>query len=226
MKPADHTQFGRDGFVIVGDVLSDNEVERLREAADSEPLPRANVRNVFAVHGVLREFVHTSDIIRRAHDFFENPPILTRAILFDKKPGANWAVGWHQDVTIAVKSKLDLPGFSAWSIKEGVTHVQPPAEILERMVTIRVHIDDCLEDNGPLQVLPGSHRHGRLSDEEIVKWSNCPGVTCPMPRGGALAMRPLLLHRSSPAKAPSHRRVLHLEFAGETLPGGLEWNVA
>jgi ectoine hydroxylase-related dioxygenase (phytanoyl-CoA dioxygenase family) len=129
-------------------------------------------------------------------------------------------------VTIAVRRKLDVPGFSAWSVKEGVTHVQPPTEIMERMITIRVHIDDCLEDNGPLQVLPGSHCHGRLSDAEIAKWSHSPGVTCPTPRGSALVMRPLLLHRSSPAKVPSHRRVLHLEFAGENLPGGLEWNVA
>jgi signal transduction histidine kinase len=41
-----------------------------------------------------------------------------------------------------------------------------------------------------------------------------------------ILMRPLLLHRSSSTKAPSHRRVLHLDFATEELPGGLEWNVA
>jgi hypothetical protein len=36
-------------------------------------------------------------------------------------------------------------------------------------------------------------------------------------------MRPLLLHASSPAADPRHRRVIHLEFAAEPLPGGLEW---
>lgn len=37
-------------------------------------------------------------------------------------------------------------------------------------------------------------------------------------------MRPLLLHASSPALAPAHRRVLHLEYAAAPLPPGLEWH--
>jgi hypothetical protein len=32
-----------------------------------------------------------------------------------------------------------------------------------------------------------------------------------------------VLHASSPATAPMHRRVVHLEFACDPLPGGLEW---
>lgn len=36
-------------------------------------------------------------------------------------------------------------------------------------------------------------------------------------------MRPLLLHASSPAASPGHRRVLHVESAAAGLPGGLQW---
>lgn len=36
-------------------------------------------------------------------------------------------------------------------------------------------------------------------------------------------MRPLLLHASSPAASPGHRRVLHVEYAAAGLPGGLQW---
>jgi len=36
-------------------------------------------------------------------------------------------------------------------------------------------------------------------------------------------MRPLILHASSCAQEASARRVLHIEFASEELPGGLDW---
>jgi hypothetical protein len=37
-------------------------------------------------------------------------------------------------------------------------------------------------------------------------------------------MCPLTLHASSPAQAASHRRVIHIEYACDNLPAGLEWN--
>jgi ectoine hydroxylase-related dioxygenase (phytanoyl-CoA dioxygenase family) len=219
-------QLDRGGFVMVHNLVANSEIERITDLVDCEQQTRANVRNVFGGSPALRDLVLASGIVLCARQFLGKAPILTRAILFDKRAGANWAVGWHQDVTIAVARKVDVPGFSAWSVKDGVVHVQPPAEILERMLTLRLHLDDCLEDNGALQVLPGSHAHGKLTEEAVTKWSQQSAVTCSMTKGGALLMRPLLLHRSSPAKLPSHRRVLHLEFAGETLPDGLEWNIA
>jgi len=219
-------QFNRDGFVIIEHLFSTDDLQKFRAALAELPQDRANVRNVLAVCPRLGDLLRSDGVFALAEEILGTEPVLTRAILFDKRPGANWAVGWHQDVTIAVACKLDVPGFSAWSVKEGVAHVQPPTHILERLLTIRFHLDDCLDDNGPLQVLPGSHGHGRLSDEEIIKWSQRESVTCTMAGGSALVMRPLLLHRSSAAQIPSHRRVLHLEFAGEKLPGGLEWNVS
>jgi hypothetical protein len=71
-----------------------------------------------------------------------------RGILFDKIPDANWKVPWHQDVTIAVQEKVEAEGFGPWSIKADVLHVQPPASILEQMLSIRLHLDDCGEENG------------------------------------------------------------------------------
>jgi hypothetical protein len=74
-------------------------------------------------------------------------------------------------------------------------------------------------------VLPGSHRAGRLGPDDITAWRERGSpVECLVPRGGLLVMRPLLLHASSPASAPAHRRVLHLEYAAESLPDGLEWH--
>ena len=37
-------------------------------------------------------------------------------------------------------------------------------------------------------------------------------------------MRPLLLHASSASQSPRHRRVIHLEYAADPLPGGLVWD--
>jgi ectoine hydroxylase-related dioxygenase (phytanoyl-CoA dioxygenase family) len=102
--------------------------------------------------------------------------------------------------------------------------VQPPAEVLASILTVRLHLDDADEAGGALKVVPGSHRYGRLSPAEIQRLKGSAGVvTCAVKRGGALLMRPLLLHASSAAARPLHRRVLHLEYSAHKLPGGLEW---
>ena len=147
-----------------------------------------------------------------------------RGLAFDKAPGANWTVPWHQDRSIAVRRRVDAPGFGPWSVKAGVTHVQPPAEVLAAMLTVRLHLDDCGDDNGPLRVVPGTHRRplGPAEVESLASAGPQLALTCPA--GGAVVMRPLVLHASSPATAPSHRRVLHLEFAAGDLPGGVEWH--
>jgi hypothetical protein len=95
---------------------------------------------------------------------------------------------------------------------------------VDRMVAIRLHLDDCATINGPLRVIPGSHTAGRLSSAAIAEWRDRgPEVVCTASPGEALVMRPLLLHASSPAMVPAHRRVLHVEYACESLPHGLEW---
>ena len=147
-----------------------------------------------------------------------------RATLFDKRLDANWKVPWHQDVTIAVQWRADVAGFGSWTEKAGVPHVQAPANVLERMLAVRIHLDDCLEANGALRVLPGSHRHGRLTDRAIQQWrQTVADVPCVVGRGGVLMMRPLLLRASSASAHAARRRVIHLEFAAGGLPGGLRW---
>jgi ectoine hydroxylase-related dioxygenase (phytanoyl-CoA dioxygenase family) len=153
--------------------------------------------------------------------------VAVRGLLFDKSPGANWKVPWHQDLTVAVRGRADVSGFGPWSEKAGVAHAQAPAAVLERMLAVRVHLDACGGDNGPLRVLPRSHRAGKLSPAEIEAWKGrVAPVACLAGRGSILAVRPLLLHASSPAVRPGRRRVVHLEFAAGPLPGGLEWRWA
>ena len=120
-----------------------------------------------------------------------------------------------------------MPGFTGWALKKGVWHVQPPSEILERMITVRLHLNDCGREQGPLRLIPGSHREGRLDRDAIARWrATVPAEEITCGAGDALLMRPLLLHASAKAACPRHRRVLHVEYAAEELPGGLVWAVA
>ena len=153
----------------------------------------------------------------------ENAQIV-RGIFFDKNPVANWKVPWHQDIVIALREKKDVAGYSAWSTKAGVVHAQPPVKILQNIIAVRLHLDDTDENNGALRVISGSHKLGILEDDEIQKLKeNNEQVTCSVAKGGALLIRPLLLHASSPAAIPTHRRVIHLEYSADNLPDGLEW---
>jgi ectoine hydroxylase-related dioxygenase (phytanoyl-CoA dioxygenase family) len=173
----------------------------------------------------IRALAFASEITALVEAVLGAPGRPVRGIFFDKTAQANWPVPWHQDLTIALAERRELPGWTQWSIKSGVHHVQPPTAFLERMITLRLHVDDCDEDNGPLRVLPGSHRMGRLTREKISELTNgCREIICTAPKGSALVVRPLLLHASSPAKRPRHRRVIHLEFAmTDSLPCGLSW---
>lgn len=109
----------------------------------------------------------------------------------------------------------------------GVPHVQPPAAVLEKIVTVRLHLDDCGVDSGPLLVVPLSHLRGVVDVRSLdVAACEAAAVACYVPAGAAVVMRPLTLHASRKAVTPGHRRVLHLEFAAEPLPQPLKWAVA
>lgn len=147
-----------------------------------------------------------------------------QATLFDKTPGANWKVPFHQDLTIAVQKRREAKGFGPWSIKEGVPHVQAPAAILDAMVALRLHLDDCPADHGALRVIPRSHRLGRLPQEDISQLRRGhPEVFCAATAGDVWLMKPLLFHASSPSQRPTHRRVLHVDYTSARLPAGLSW---
>lgn len=147
-----------------------------------------------------------------------------RALLFDKRDGANWALGWHQDRTIEVAERIDAPGYGPWTYKQGRLHVAPPIDLLERMLTVRLHLDAVALDNAPLRVAPGSHRRGMIAEEAIDDVVAACGVaTCLADVGTVWFYSTPILHGSARASSGRHRRVLQLEFAAEELPGGLRW---
>jgi len=125
---------------------------------------------------------------------------------------------------IAVKEKHNVDGYGAWSVKDSIPHVRPPREVLEQMLTVRLHLDCCDSGNGPLRVIPGSHQGGIFSPDAIQRKQNeTAEKVCCVERGGCVVISPLLLHASAKAIRPRRRRVVHLEFANVELPEPLDW---
>ena len=153
--------------------------------------------------------------------------VAVQCTLFDKSPTKNWLVALHQDLSIPVKERVESPECSGWSEKEGRLYVQPPLNVLEQLIAVRVHIDDCPAESGALRVVPKSHSQGRLDQGQAEALRLEHGETVvPVARGGTLVMRPLVLHASSKATSLAPRRVLHFVFGPPTLPLGLEWRWA
>ena len=209
------------GFAVVPKVLSKAEREELIEQLG--PASGAGRRGILELAPIAK-LSRSDRLLSLVRPHLSAQPRPVRAIYFDKTAETNWLVTWHQDLTIAVRDKIDVPGFGPWSKKDGVPHVQPPVSLLEQMLTVRLHLDDCDESNGALRVIAGSHRSGRLAPERIRHLRNEQTASvCCVAAGDALVMRPLLLHSSGQSRTAGHRRVLHIEYAAFALPGGLQW---
>ncbi len=222
------------GFAKVSQIINDKQIEKLIECLSDINSFSAGKKRNGSFYGV-RNLLNLSPKVRELAESQEIKSIVgrilgenakpVRAIFFDKTPEANWKVPWHQDLTITVKEKRETEGFTAWTSKVGVQHVQPPMFLLEKMLTLRLHLDDADETNGALKVFPASHRKGRLSADDIQNLRITKKTeVCYVNRGQAFLMRPLIVHSSSAGTNPKHRRVIHIEFSAETLPNGLQWN--
>jgi ectoine hydroxylase-related dioxygenase (phytanoyl-CoA dioxygenase family) len=240
LTAADRTQLTEEGFVLVRGVLDSATVDRLRVSVSHISNGHEHNRRTYAARNLLQipaiaDLARSESVLALLRQLVVSAPgrqaihpmWAVRGLLFNKVAEANWAVPWHQDLTIAVRERLDAPGFGPWSVKDGVVHVQPPDEVIARMLALRFHLDDTDGDNGALRVIPGSHHHGRLTPAAIARWTIFrKPVTIEAPAGSVLLMRPHLLHASSPATTPKERRVIHIEYSPDSLPCGLEWNEA
>jgi ectoine hydroxylase-related dioxygenase (phytanoyl-CoA dioxygenase family) len=218
MPPEIRPDLGQKGYFVLESVFSHTEIsdliQRLPALGD-----RAGTRSLLeeTVGQECAADERVIDLVRSALGTVAKP---VRGILFDKTPDTNWTLGWHQDTKIAVLERRDVAGYSAWSVKEGVVHCRPPVHVLENMIAVRIHLDDCGESNGPLQVIPASHRQGFC---DVVNEAEAVQLTCKA--GDVILIKPLTLHASSKSDSPSHRRVIHIEFCAVQLNGGLCWAV-
>lgn len=214
-----------EGFSIVEEFLDSKDVSLILDALANATRTKAfGIRNLLNLAPFTRDLANSSACKSIIEPILGPDARVVRGIYFDKHKDANWKVAWHQDLTIAVRERIDVEGYGPWSLKAGIHHVQPPVSVLEHMLTLRIHLDHTDESNGALRILPGTHLHGRLDPLKISHFKHhLHPITCTVPLGGALLMRPLLLHSSTTAAEPAHRRVLHFEYSSVDLPGGLRW---
>ena len=210
----------KDGACIVENCVTPEWIQRLD---DSFPAVYTNLRNALEMP-IVRQLTRSSAIRQLVIPALGEDCFAARAILFNKTADSNWKVSWHQDVVDCGQRTRGRRRIRAMVIKDGVSHVRPPVAVLEKMLAVRLHLDDCGEDNGPLRVLPGTHTRGVLSDAEIVTMSKDEEFVCSVKRGDAILMRPLVLHASSPARISKGRRVIHIEFASGALAPPLQWH--
>jgi len=209
----------QDGFAIVSSCLNEELTQSLATQLSEGSYAK---RNLLALP-IIRELATSPAVRNLADTVLGKHCFAVKATFFNKTQESNSKVAWHQDLTIMVRKRREVAGFGPWTIKEGIVHVQPTADILSRILAIRLHLDESGADNGPLRTIPGSHKHGRLSSEQVSAYGRADCVVCMVPRGGALLMRPLLLHASSACSVTKPRRVIHLEFSADELSQGLAW---
>lgn len=234
----------RDSIADDGYVLLDQLLDRRTCLAVAEQLSKAagsaGQRHLID-HAAVQLLLHEPRLIAAVRDIFgeqANPNasgsaaapapasvFAFNATLFDKHSEQNWLVAWHQDVTIPVAEKRDVPGWTAWSIKEGVDYVCPVDRVLRAVVALRIHLDDCHAENGPLCVLRGSHVLGHVPQTKVAGMADSfEADIIEGDAGSAVFMKPLLIHASSKATADARRRILHLAFAAIDLPSPLVWH--
>jgi ectoine hydroxylase-related dioxygenase (phytanoyl-CoA dioxygenase family) len=211
------------GYGIVPGIASELETQRLLDELTGAGLTRsrAGIRHLMGIPGVSR-IAHQENVLAIVNGILGEGAIPFRATLFDKSPLSNWLVMWHQDTALPLLDKKESEGWGPWSVKDGVTYAHAPAKALEKVLAVRLHLDDSKLHNGPLRILPGTHNAGVLTDEEVHKLSgNVQAVECQVPAGGAILMRPLAVHASSKSTSEEPRRVIHIEYAAqrEILPG-------
>ncbi len=214
------------GFILESQFISQEIVNTLiDEITTSKDLKSLHgIRNAEKKFECIARLANSEKIMAKARSILGGKPQLVRAIFFDKNPEKNWLVSWHQDKTVSVNKKEHIDGWGPWSLKDNMHHVQPSESVLNNMITFRIHLDDTNADNGCLKVIPSSHVHGVLKQveiDEIVK--KAAFIECEANAGDLLIMKPLILHASSKAISPSHRRVIHMEFCGYDLPDGICW---
>ena len=211
---AKSTLLDKSGFLLLEEFIGADFVEKISAEACHLELDagQGGLRNAELRLESVREWLCSEQFVLKVSEFFEEDFKVLRCILFDKNPKNNWSVTWHQDRTVAVTAVFEAEGWGAWSIKGGVHHVQPPESVLNQLVTLRVHLDDAMVDNGCLRVIPASHRLGVLSHGEIIEAVSA-GVPylCEAKASSTLVMRPLLIHSSKKATVPAQRRILHIE---------------
>jgi len=118
-----------------------------------------------------------------------------------KLPGGSTVVKWHQDFPFTPHTN-------------------------DSLVTALLMVDEVTEENGPLEVLPGSHTgeiHGLWHDgvftgavaDDVAEACRKKAVMCTGPAGSVCLMHTRLLHGSAPNRSQNPRTIFISVFSAE-----------
>lgn len=155
---------------------------------------------------VFRDLAFRDDVAGPARAVLEDEVLLFEDKLNLKPPGGAGFV-WHQDWSCCWRAHTD------------------------RLVTCFIYLDDSTQENGCLEVLPGSHA-GRLvrpfvqgSEFEVVvsDEERAQAVALPLSAGDMIAFDPYLLHFSAPNASRAPRRAILYTYSPAEL--GDLWSI-
>jgi ectoine hydroxylase-related dioxygenase (phytanoyl-CoA dioxygenase family) len=217
--------FHMNGYALANVTLTSTQCDHLAASIPSNGSSRGGTRGLLS-HPTVLQFLLHKQLGGYLWSVVGRDLVAVKATLYDRTPPAHRRVQWHQDRVIEVSERMDVAGYGPWTMKSGVPHVEPPASVLEQMLAVRLYLDDCGPDDGPLRVIPGSHDRGKLSPEELEQLSAGDAVDVHVSKGSVVLMRPLLVHASAPTRVLAHRRVLHIVLAPAEAISPLEWQTA
>lgn len=231
MSEIEKVIFNNNGYLVRENIYTETEIINIIheiESADTQKDTFRKSSELFAIRQFLKEIptalnlIFNSKLKSLIKTVLGENYFIVKSIYFDKPVTSNWYVSYHQDLTISVDKKLPLQNYGPWTVKQNQFAVQPPIHILENISTIRIHLDDTNDLNGDLKIIPKSHIK-QIYRPETINWENETEITCTVPHGGVMLMKPLLLHSSSRTLNNKRRRVIHIELSSVILPEELNW---
>jgi len=162
-------------------------------SADMPALRRIASPNELSAHYL--DVMRSSIAVDAVCELFGPNLRFNNAKVNSKLPGAQTAVKYHQDFQFELHTNDDL-------------------------MTVLYFIDDVTSENGPLEVVPGSHKgplHNLWHDgiftgavsTEIEEQAKRDSISCKGPAGSACLMHTRLLHGSAPNRS-KHPRTLYI----------------
>ncbi|MGH3412669.1 MAG: ectoine hydroxylase [Marmoricola sp.] len=154
LDPATVTGYDRDGYLAIEQLITPDEVEQLRaelRRLSVDPTVRADertvverdsqeVRSIFEVHKVSEVFAaiaHDPRVVDRARQLLGSGVYIHQSRVNFKPGFTGKDFYWHSD-------------FETWHAEDGMPRM--------RAVSISVSLTENYTFNGPLMIMPGSHR--------------------------------------------------------------------
>jgi ectoine hydroxylase-related dioxygenase (phytanoyl-CoA dioxygenase family) len=159
------------------------------------------VASPIEVSEAYRQAVHAPDLVAAVAALIGPNVRFHHCKINSKLPGTATAVKWHQDFPFTPHSNDDL-------------------------VTALLMVDEVTEENGPLEVWPGTHR-GAIHDlwrgdrfmgavdDDFARTCQANAVRCVGPAGSVCLMHTRLLHGSAPNLSADPRTLFIAVYAAE-----------